>query len=125
PAQVEAVLTTRPQSPGARKLRRVIHGDFHVTLSTLEACFLELLRAEGLRLPITNRPAGGRRVDCRWPAQRLTVELDSYRFHNSRHSSAQDPAPDPEARPRNDDFRRYSYDDVTVDPRLMLSELRS
>jgi hypothetical protein len=33
PAQVEAVLVRRPNSPGAGKLRRVMRGDVHVTLS--------------------------------------------------------------------------------------------
>ena len=125
PAQVEAVLAGRPQRPGARKLRRVIHGDVHVTLSTLERRFLELLREEGLPLPLTNKPAGGRRVDCRWPEHRLTVELDSYRFHNSRYSWEQDRRREREALARGDQLRRYSYDDVTADPTLMLSELRS
>jgi hypothetical protein len=93
PTAVEAVLLRRPTSPGAKKLRRVIHGDVHVTLSNLEARFLKLLRDEGLPLPVTNRPAGGRRVDCRWPQHRLTVELDGYQFHNSRHSWEQDRHP--------------------------------
>jgi very-short-patch-repair endonuclease len=125
PAQVEAVLAERPQSRGARKLRRVIHGDVQVTLSTLESRFLEVLSEDGLRLPITNRPAGGRRVDCRWPEHRLTVELDGYRFHNSRYSWEQDRRREREARARGDEFRRYSYDDVTLDPTPMLAELRS
>ena len=86
PTAVEAVLARRPNSPGAKKLRRVVHGDVHVTLSKLEAHFLDLLRDAGLPLPVTNRPAGSRRVDCRWPEHGLTVELDGYRFHNSRHS---------------------------------------
>jgi very-short-patch-repair endonuclease len=124
PAQVEAVLALRPQSPGARKLRRVIHGDVHVTLSRIESRALELLRGEGLDPPITNRPAGGRRVDCRWPEHRLTVELDGYRFHNSRYSWEQDRRREREARARGDEFRRYSYDDVMVDPTFMLAELR-
>ena len=125
PAAVEAVLARRPTSPGARKLRRIIHGDVHVTLSTLEARFLELLQAEALQLPITNRPAGGRRVDCRWPDHRLTVELDGYRFHNSRYSWEQDRRREREARARGDEFRRYTYADVTEHPRLMLEELRA
>src|SRR5207248_447220 len=36
PGQVEAVLDRRPTSPAAGKLRRVIWGDVHVTLSKLE-----------------------------------------------------------------------------------------
>jgi hypothetical protein len=124
PAAVEAVLAGRPNSPGAKKLRQVIHGDIHVTLSRLEAQFLELLRSENLPLPITNKPAGGRRVDCRWPDHHLTVELDSYRFHNSRHSWEQDRRREREARARGDDFRRYTYGDVFERPALMLRELR-
>lgn len=124
PSQVEAVLARRPNSPGARKLRRVIHGDVHVTLSKLESRFVELLRDKGLPLALTNRPAGGRRVDCRWPGHRLTVELDGYRFHNSRYSWEQDRRREREARARGDEFRRYTYGDVTEDPRLMLAELR-
>jgi hypothetical protein len=50
------------------------------------ARFLELLREADLPLPETNRPAAGRLLDCRWPAHRLTVELDGYRYHSSRHA---------------------------------------
>jgi very-short-patch-repair endonuclease len=123
PAQVEAVLSRRPRSPGASALRSVLHGDVHVTLSTLERRFLERLLAAGLPLPQTNRPAGGRRVDCRWPAQRLTVEVDGYRYHRSRHAWEQDRRREREARARGDEFRRYTYGDVVEDPRFMLSEL--
>jgi Transcriptional regulator, AbiEi antitoxin len=123
PAQVDTVLARRPNAPGARKLRRVIHGDVRVTLSTLESRFLELLREQGLPVPLTNRPAGGRRVDCRWPEHLLTVELDGYRFHNSRHSWELDRRREREARARGDEFRRYTYGDVTENPKLMLSEL--
>jgi very-short-patch-repair endonuclease len=123
PNSVEAVLAQRPGSPGAKKLRRVIHGDVHVTLSKLEAHFLALLRGENLPLPRTNKPAGTRRVDCRWPEHRLTVELDGYQFHNSRHSWEQDRRREREARARGDDFRRYTYGDVFEHPRPMLAEL--
>jgi hypothetical protein len=125
PAEVAVELGQRPNIAGARRLRRVIEGDVHVTLSALERRFLQLLDAEGLPLPYTNRPAGGRRVDCRWPEHRLTVELDSYRFHNSRHSWEQDRRREREARARGDVFRRYTYADVFEDPRLMLADLRS
>jgi very-short-patch-repair endonuclease len=125
PREVEAALSRRPNSRGARKLRRILHGDVRVTLSKLEARFLRLLREERLPLPVTNRPAGGRRVDCRWPEHRLTVELDSYRFHNSRHAWEQDRHREREARARGDDFRRYTYGDVMEHPGPMLRELRS
>jgi very-short-patch-repair endonuclease len=125
PAQVAEVLDRRPNRPGATRLRRVLWGDVHVTLSTLERRFLELLRAHGLLLPQTNRPAGGRRVDCRWPELRLTVELDGYRYHHSRHAWELDRRREREARSRGDEFRRYTYGDVVDEPRLMLEELRA
>jgi hypothetical protein len=101
-----------------------MEGDVKVTLSRVEKRFLALLQAEGLPLPETNRKAGGRRVDCRWPEHSLTVELDSYTFHNSRHAWELDRRREREAYLREDVLRRYTTDDVLEDPRLMLGELR-
>jgi very-short-patch-repair endonuclease len=123
PTHVEAVLSRRPNSPGAAKLRAVLRGDVRVTLSRLERKFLERLRRAGLPLPKTNRRAGGRHVDCRWPELRLTVELDSYRYHHSRHAWEQDRRREREAYARGDHFRRYTYGDVFDEPKLMLAEL--
>jgi very-short-patch-repair endonuclease len=125
PAMVEVVLACRPRSRGARTLRQIMRGEIRVTLSKLESRFLARLGEAGLALPRTNRPAGGRRVDCRWPAQRLTVELDSYRYHQSRHAWEQDRHREREARARGDEFRRYTYGDVFERPKFMLSELRA
>ena len=125
PAQVAAVLERRPRTAGAGTLRRILEGDARVTLSALERGFLEMLRREGLPLPLTNRRAGSHRVDCRWPDRRLTVELDSYRFHNSRHSWEQDRRREREARARGDDFRRFTWRDVFEHQRAMLAELRT
>ena len=116
PAQVDAVLSRRANTKGAAKLRKILHGDVHVSLSKLERRFLDLLRGEGLALPETNRIVDGRRVDCRWPAHRLTVELDGYRYHGSRHAWEQDRRREREARARGDDFRRYTYGDVFESP---------
>ena len=123
PAIVEAVLARRPRTPGVAKLRAVMRGDVRVTLSRLEALFLERLRDARRELPITNRPAGGRRVDCRWPEHRLTVELDSYTYHHSRHAWEQDRRREREARARGDEFRRYTWRDVFEEPGPMLAEL--
>jgi very-short-patch-repair endonuclease len=125
PRQVDAVLAKRPRTRGAKQLRRVLHGDTKVTLSKLEQHFLALLQHEGLALPQTNRRAGTRRVDCRWPSHRLTVELDGYRYHRSRHAWEQDRHREREARARGDEFRRYTYGDVFEEPRLMLAELKA
>jgi predicted transcriptional regulator of viral defense system len=124
PAQVREILERQPNASGAAKLRSVLEGDEPVTLSRLERAFLKLLAAARLPLPETNQRASGRRVDCRWPDQRLTVELDSYRYHSSRHAWERDRRREREARARGDEFRRYTYGDVFETPALMLSELR-
>jgi hypothetical protein len=120
PRQVEAVLPRN--APGAAKVRAVMRGDTHVTLSQLEREFLKLLRDAGIPLPITNRVAGGKRVDCRWPDRKLTVELDSYRFHNSRYSWEQDRVRERQARRRGDEFRRYTWRDVTEEPQSVIRD---
>ena len=68
--------------------------------------------------------AGTKRVDCRWPAHRLTVELNSFSFHNSRHSWEGDYQREREARGRGDEFRRFTWADVFEKPGYMLGELR-
>ena len=125
PSDVDVVLKRLPTAPGSGPLRRILSGETQVTLSHLESVFLKRLRTAQLPLPLTNKPAGGRYVDCRWPAQRLTVELDSYRYHRSRHAWERDRRREREAYARGDDFRRYTHDDVFKHPRLMLSELQA
>jgi very-short-patch-repair endonuclease len=123
PRQVRAALGRKPKASGAAALRRVLDGEAHVTLSTLEKRFLQRLRAAALPLPVTNRIAGSKRVDCRWPEHALTVELDSYTFHNSRYAWEQDRTREREAHARGDHHRRYTHTDIYNDPRAMLAEL--
>jgi very-short-patch-repair endonuclease len=125
PEQVEAVLSRHANAPGAAALRAVLRGDVHVTLSKLENAFLELLRNAGLPLPVTNRRAGGSFVDCRWPEHKLTVELDSYRYHSSRHAWEHDRRRERQAYARGDEFRRYTWGDVVESPKPALRELRA
>jgi hypothetical protein len=54
----------------------------------------------------------------------VTVEIDSYRFHNSRHAWEQDRCREREAYARRDELRRYTYGDVMERPGPMLRELR-
>jgi len=125
PAQVEEVLERLPTRRGVGALRRILHGDLPVTISTLEDRFLAVLAQEDLPMPETNRPAGGHRVDCRWPDLRVTVELDGYRYHGTRHAWEIDRRREREAYARGDQFRRYTWGDVFEDPQLMAAELHT
>jgi hypothetical protein len=124
PAHVEAVLARHPSRRGARTIGAVMYGEVPVTLSETERVFFEALREEGLPLPEMNRPAGGRRIDARWPGHRLTVELDSYRYHNSRHAWEQDRQRERAARAREDQFQRFTWADVVERPRVTERDLR-
>jgi hypothetical protein len=124
----------RPDPTMPPTLRAILLGDIPVTLSELEARFLTLLADNELPRPITNRLASKRRVDCRWPAHRLTVEPGhtrpkgvgpSYTFHNTRHAWEQDRKREREAHARGDAHRRYTYGDVFEDPHQMLAELHA
>jgi very-short-patch-repair endonuclease len=106
------------------RLLAILEGDAPVLLSQLERGFRARLRGASLELPITNRPAGAYYVDCRWAGHKLTVELDSYRFHRTRHAWEQDRRRDREARARGDIMRRYTWRDVFEKPDEMLAELR-
>jgi hypothetical protein len=125
PDDVEAVIKRRPTSKGIADLRRVLHGDGERILSKLERAFIQLLKANELPLPATNRPANGLFVDCRWPEHKLTVELDGYRYHRSRHAWQNDRKRERDAYARGDQFRRYTWADVVEDPRPTLKELRA
>ena len=125
PEPVEAVLALHPNLPGAGALRRVLRGDVRLLLSKLEAAFIALLEAEGLPLPVTNRPESGRYLDCTWPEFKLVVELDSYSFHSTRHAWEEDRRREREVRAQGFEFRRYTYEDVTRASPLMLAELHT
>jgi very-short-patch-repair endonuclease len=106
-----------------QRLMAILDGDAPILLSRLERGFRARLRTENLPLPITNRPAGAHYVDCRWPEHKLTVELDSYKFHKTRYAWEQDRRRDRDARRRGDEFRRYTWRDVFEEPADMLAEL--
>jgi very-short-patch-repair endonuclease len=125
PDHVETVLGRRQNWPGAGNLRRVLWGDEPVTLSRLETLFLRRLREAALPLPEVNQVVDGLYVDCRWPQHRLTVELDGYRYHHTRHAWEQDHRRERAARTRGDEFRRYTWGDAAEQPAPMLAELTS
>lgn len=125
PRDVLSVLGDRPNAPGAARVRRIVAGDDPLLLSRLETAFFRRLKAAGLPRPDTNRRIDGHVVDCRWPRHRLTVELDSFAFHNTRLSWQRDRARERAAYARGDQLRRYTWLDVTERPEPMLAELRS
>ena len=122
PDQVEKVLAQRRNVAGAKRLRAILAGDTPTSLSKLESAFIALLRRHHLPLPKTNKRVGNHRIDCHWPQFKLTIELDSYAFHNTRHAWVQDQRRNSEARKRGDQIVRYIWEDLS-DP-ATVDELR-
>jgi hypothetical protein len=118
PAYVDACIARNPAKKGAAKLRRAQRAD--VTLSDLESRFLTLLKTHGLPKPRTNIDHAGDKVDCHWPDHGLTVELLSYRFHDSRQAFEQDVA-----RRRRSNHIAYTYGDVFERADQTAAEVRS
>jgi hypothetical protein len=115
--EIDACIARNPTRKGATRLRLALGGD--VILSELERAFLELLRAHGLPLPRTNIDHLGDKVDCRWEALDVTVELLSYRFHATRRAFEQDLA-----RRRRSHHLAFSHGDVFERGSSTIAELR-
>jgi very-short-patch-repair endonuclease len=82
-----AALTARAVGRrGGGRLARALarHSASGITRSEAEKRFRDLVRAAGLPQPRSNIRLHGYEVDFYWPAQRLVVEIDGYRFHSSR-----------------------------------------
>lgn len=120
PRQVKAVLKRHPNAPGAAKFRPIFDGDAPAILSWMEGRALRAVLRAGLPRPEVNRKKGANYLDLRWPG--LTVELQSYRFHHSRHAWERDHDRRRAARARGDEFRSYTYEDV-LEGRAMVEEL--
>jgi hypothetical protein len=78
---------------GLRRLRRVaVDIDPHATdaVSPLEIDFFSLCQKAGLPDPQINVLVEGQLVDFYWPAAKLIVETDGYKFHNDRAAFERD-----------------------------------
>lgn len=118
PWMIEACIARNPRKPGIPKLRTALGSG--VVLSDLESAFLKLLERHGLPLPSTNVDRHGDKVDCHWPALNLTIELMSFRFHESRQAFERDVG-----RRRRSNHVAYSYGDVFERSAETIADLRT
>jgi hypothetical protein len=124
PRQVERALERKPNAPGAGKLRAVVHGKVKVALSVVEKRLLDGLIEAKLPLPEANQRTDGRYLDLRWPKQRLTVEVLSYRYHHSSHAWENDHRGQRLAHKRGDSWRSFTYRNVMFELEETIDELR-
>jgi len=125
PEAVARVLAQRGAVKDCRRLMRILAGDDPLMLSRLEAAYLGILRGGRVELPATNQHLAEGYVDCHWPRLGLIVELDSYRFHGSRHAWERDRERDRAARRRGEELIRYTSVDVFGHPDEVLAQTRA
>ena len=80
-------------APPASALPSTLYADPEPTRSEFERAFLDLVRAASLPLPSVNARINGHEVDFVWRAERLAVELDSWKFHGTRAAFERDRPP--------------------------------
>ena len=96
-AALNAIARAHPTHRGAARLTRALESHYAgdgMTRSELEVAFLELCRAHGLPRPRVNAHVEGLEVDFLFPAARLVVETDGWRFHKTRRDFERDRARD-------------------------------
>jgi very-short-patch-repair endonuclease len=64
--------------------------DAGFTRSEAERRLKQLCKAAGLPMPKANARVAGYEVDAYWPAQKLIVEVDGYRYHRTRAAFERD-----------------------------------
>jgi len=89
--QLRDVCDRFPRSAGAAMLRSVLdRSQTEPTRSDLEDDFPPFAAAHALPRYVMNRHICGYRVDVFFPAERLVLEIDSWKFHQSREAFERD-----------------------------------
>jgi very-short-patch-repair endonuclease len=95
------------------------------TRSELEARFLALCRRHHLPQPLVNARVGSFTVDFLWPGPALIAEVDGYRAHGGREAFEADRARDTELKLLGYEVIRFTWRQVTEDPRAVAAALRA
>jgi very-short-patch-repair endonuclease len=95
-----------------------------LTRSPLEVAFQALIAQAGLEKPRTNAPINGREVDAYWPDHKLIVELDGWRFHNTRRDFQSDRERDRDLMAAGYRVVRFTHADVAHRPARVIETLR-
>lgn len=96
-----------------------------ITKSSLEAGFLRLFRAHGLREPECNVYVEGHQVDLFWRACRLVVETDGDNFHSTPLDRDRDRKRDRELELAGYLVMRFGSLDLTDTPERSVAQVRA
>ena len=114
--------------PGSRALRSAL--ETHLpqlakTLSVLEERFLALCELHEIALPEVNSFVAGLKVDALWRLPRLIAELDGHDAHAYPAAVERDRSRELALRAAGYEVRRYTWQQVTERPELVVADLRA
>lgn len=133
-AEIDALLTARPRVAGRGRLRQalaVLEGDGALARSGVEVVALDALIAGGLPRPVVAHrvhDAAGRllaEVDLAYPAHRLAIEIDGYRWHSSPAAKRADEARQNHLVMAGWTVLRFSAGDVRHRPHELVATVRA
>ena len=113
-----------PVTTHARTLADLGYGPER-TRSDLERLFLRICKEHEVPKPETNVKVGPYTVDFLWRAERLVVEVDSYRYHSSHSVFTSDRVRDRELRRRGLEVDRYTDRELTREPAALAKSLKA
>lgn len=94
------------------------------TRSEPERDFLALRQSYGFSMPGVNERVGRWTVDFLWRAERVIVEVDSWRYHGGSIAFEDDHRRDVDLRRRGYDVRRYTDIQIREQPEQVAADLR-
>ena len=95
------------------------------TRSELERRFLDVIGSAGLPPPATNVLVEGFLVDAVWPRQRLVVELDGRRYHETRAAFERDRIRDAGLQVAGFRVLRVTWKRLHGDPQIVAATIRA
>ncbi len=125
-AELYAILERARARPGVRALRHALpsfDATPSLTRSEAELRLLGLVRAARLPAPVSNVRVCRREVDLLWPAQRLVVEVDGFRFHGGRAAFERDRRRDGELLASGYRVLRVTWRELTGAPEAVVATL--
>ena len=124
-AELEALVERSPGRRGVAALSELLRHERGpaLTRSEAERRLLALIRQARLPEPAVNTPLHGHVVDFLWPAEKLVVEVDGYRFHSSRRSFERDRERDSALGTRGYEVMRVTWRQLIDEPEVVLGRI--
>lgn len=114
--RLQGLIDGSPGRRGVRLLRSLLSAGPIRVRSDAETEMLFVCRLAGLSEPTVNGRVAGIEVDLHWPALRLIVEVDGWRFHGGRERANADRDRDQRLLLAGWQVVRFTRDQIAADP---------